>query len=271
MSWVTLTVARFAVAGGVCGVYCAIWRRRESVEVLRQHWRRLVLCGTLAVPLYNFCLYYAQEHGIAPPIASLTTTLVPLFVMLLSALFLGERLSARQGIGLAIAGAGMFLVATARQSGLTLEYPLLLAIAAMAPLSWSTLTVLSKPVAGTVSPVLWSFLSVVAGTVMVLPLLPGATWSDMAALDGGGWAALLYLALPCTILGFVVWTWLLRRLPASTVGFTVFLNPPLTTLSKWALALALPAVFTFTVVAKEILGGALALGGMAVALTARRS
>jgi drug/metabolite transporter (DMT)-like permease len=271
MSWVTLAVGRFSVAGATCALYCALWRRAESARVLKLHWRRLLACGLLAVPVYNFGLYYAQANGVAPPIASLTTTLVPLFVMILSAVFLGERLNLKQIAGLLVAASGMYLVATARAESLELGYPLLLAIAALAPFSWSLVTVLSKPVAGRVSPVVWSFLSVSVGTAMVLPLLPGATWNDLMALDGGGWFALLYLAWPCVVFGFVVWTWLLRHLPASTVGFTVFLNPPLTTLSKWVLALTVPAVFTFTVVPREWLGGLVTLTGMALALGARPS
>ena len=91
----------------------------------------------------------------------------------------------------------------------------------------------------------------------------------MVALDGSGWVALLYLAIPCVVFGFATWVWLLRRLPATTVGFTVFLNPPLTTISKWLLALALPAVFTFTVLPREWLGGLVTLIGMGIALFRR--
>lgn len=270
LDWLSLGVARFSIAGTACGLYCLVWRRAESLAVLRCYWGRLAVCGFLAVPVYNFGLYYGQQHGVTAPVASLTTTLVPLFVMGLSVAFLGERLSARQLVGFAVAATGMYLVATARTAALDLGYPLLLAITALAPLSWSLLTVISKPLTRSLSPVVWSYMSTAIGTLMVLPLLPGATWSKMRSLDRPGWVALLYLALPCVVLGFAVWTWLLRHLPASTLGFTVFLNPPLTTASKWLLALALPAVFTFTVLPREWLGGLVALAGMGIALSARR-
>jgi O-acetylserine/cysteine efflux transporter len=270
LDWLALAVARFVIAGSACALYCALWRRAESIAVLRGYWGRLAVCGFLAVPTYNFALFYAQQHGVTPPIASLTTTLVPLFVMALSVAFLGERLTRRRLVGFAVATIGMYVVATARRGGGGVGYPLLLAITALAPLSWSLLTVISKPVTARVSPVVWSYVSTAVGTLMVLPLLPGATWSQMTRLDAGGWAALLYLALPCVVLGFALWTWLLRHLPASTVGFTVFLNPPLTTLSKWLLALAAPAVFTFTVVAREWVGGLITLVGMGIAVSAGR-
>lgn len=270
LDWVGLAVARFVTAGLVCAAYCLVWRRAESLALLRRHPLRLLLCGFLAVPAYNFSLYYGQEHGVAAPIASLTTTLVPLFVMLLSVAFLGERLTAVKLAGFAVAFGGMLLVATARSVDIELRYPLVLAITALAPASWSVYTVVSKPVAGRASPVVWSYLATALGMLMVLPWLPGSTWTSWSRLDGWGWVALLYLALPCTVLGFALWTWLLRHLPASAVGFTVFMNPPLTSASKLLLAAAAPAVFTFTVLPREGIGGLVTLAGMGLALSARR-
>lgn len=270
LDWVSLTVARFLIAGLVCGGYCLVRRRRETAVLVRRYPVRLLVCGFLAVPLYNLALYYGQQHGVAAPIASLTTALLPLFVMLLSALFLAEPLTSRKLVGFAVAATGMAVIATARTAEIELGYPLLLGITALAPLSWSVFTVISKPLAGRSSPVVWSYLATAIGTSMILPLLPGDAWAEIRSLDAAGWTALLYLALPCTVLGFAVWTWLLRHLPASAVGFTVFLNPPLTSASKMVLAVIAPAIFTFTVLPREWLGGLVTLAGMAVAVSARR-
>lgn len=271
LDWVGLVVARYVTAGMVCGLYCLSRRRQESIELLRGHPRRLLVCGLLAVPSYNFSLYYGQQHGVSAPVASLTTTLLPLFVMLLAVAFLGERLTKRKLLGFAVAFTGMLLVATARSAALEVRYPLALAITALAPASWSMFTVLSKPITRTASPVVWSYLATTIGMVMILPWLPGDTWSRWTQLDGWGWVAVLYLALPCTVLGFALWTWLLRHLPASAVGFTVFMNPPLTSTSKFLLALAAPAVFTFTVLPREWIGGLITLTGMGIALSGRRT
>jgi drug/metabolite transporter (DMT)-like permease len=268
LDWLSLTVIRFLVAGLICAYYCLFLRRAESVRVIRLHWGRLFVCGFLIVPVYNFSLYYGQQHGVSAPIASLTTALVPLFVLLLSAGLLSERLLQRHIIGLGIAGAGLYFVATARGQALEIEYPALLGITALAPLGFSIYTIISKPLFGKVSPTLWSYLVMSVGTLMVLPWLPGRSWQQLHSLDFSGLMAVLYLALPATVFGLATWNWLLRHLPASRVGFTVFLNPPLTSLSKWVLAALLPGIFTFTVVPREWLGGLLTLLGMGVALGA---
>lgn len=270
LDWVALTLARFVPAAAVCGAWCALARRAAALELLRRHGRRLLLCALFAVPGYNLALYYGQQQGVPAPVASLTTTLVPLFVMLLAVGFLGERVPPRRLAGFAVALAGMVVVALARRAEAGGAYPALVAIVALAPLCWSLYSILSKPLAGSASPVVWTYLATTVGTLLLLPFAPGAAWSQWAALDLRGWGALLYLSLPCTVLGFAVWTWLLRHMPASLVGFTVFLNPPLTTLSKSILAALFPGSFRFTIGVQEWVGGAVTLAGVALALIPAR-
>ena len=259
--WVELTVARFLPASALCSLWCLVFRRREVAEIARRHPVRLAACAFFAVPGYNFALYYGQQDGIPAPVASLITTLV----MVLAALFLGERPGPRRIAGFLVAAAGMAVLGSS-EGGAGGTYTRLVAITALAPASWSVYSVLSKPMAGRVSPILWTYLATAIGGWMVAPLVPFGAWQGLQRLDGRGWAALLYLSIPCTVLGFAVWTWLLRYLPASTVGFTVFLNPPLTTVSKWTLAAVAPATFAFTLDAAEWLGGAIVLGGVVLAV-----
>jgi drug/metabolite transporter (DMT)-like permease len=266
LDWMSLTLARFLPASTICGAYCLLFRPAASLAVVRRHWGRLLVCGFLAVPGYNFALCFGQQHGVPAPIASLTTTLVPLFVLILAAIFLRERLTRRRLVGFVLAATGMAVVALARKEGTGAGYGWLVAVTALAPLCWSVYSVISKPLAGRVSPIIWTYLATFVGGTMLIPLLPGSAWRQMADLDAIGWGSTLYLSVPCTVLGYALWTWLLRYLPASTVGFTVFLNPPLTTVSKFTLAAVLPATFLFTIQPQEWLGGVLALAGMGIAV-----
>ena len=268
--WTGLTVARSAPLFPVCLAY-ALYHRRRSAQVLRRHGGRLLLCGLLSVPSYTATLYWGQQHGVPAPIASLTTALLPLFVVALAAIFLGEKLTPRRVVAIAVSLAGMTLIAVARSGPTSLGgHAAAVAVTTLAPLSWALFTVLSKPVSTQVPPLLWTYLAIAAGSLPLVLLLPFHGGPEMLALDAPGWAALLFLSVLCTLLGFAVWAYLLRRLPASTVGLTVFLNPPLTTLSKATLAAAAPAVFRFHVLPLEWVGGAVALSGLAIAVLGRR-
>lgn len=271
LDWVSLAVGRFLPVGPVCLAYCLLWRRRESLALVRRHPWRTAAGGLLAVPGYNLALAYGQEHGVPPPVASLTSALVPLFVMLLAAAFLGERLTRRRVAAFLIAVSGLVVIAAGKgDAGSVAEYGRVIAVTALAPLSWSLYSIVSKPVTAAGEPLLWTYLTIAAGSLPLLAIAPWAGGPELLALPAAGWAALLYLSILCTLLGYAVWVWLLRYLPASTVGFTVFLNPPLTTLSKLALSLAFPAVFLWRMNASEWLGGGLALAGLALAVWPRR-
>jgi drug/metabolite transporter (DMT)-like permease len=265
----SLTVARFLPVLLVVLPWCLLVWRQETVRTVRRHWRRLLVCGLLAVPGYNLALYTGQERGIPPPVASLETAIAPLFLMLLGTVFLGEKPSWRKVGGFVVALAGLVVIATAKQATTT-PYPTLIAITALAPLAWSVYSVLTKPVSRTCHPVLWAYLALIFGTLPLLALAPFTGGPELQALDGPGAAALLFLALFCTVFGNAAWGWLVKHLSASSVGFTIFLNPPLTTASKALLAAALPATFAFRVLPREWLGGAIVLAGMAVALLGGR-
>jgi drug/metabolite transporter (DMT)-like permease len=263
--WLSLTSARFAIVSAICAAWLLAFRRAESIAVIRSHWRRLVLGGLFCVSGYNLALYWGQQQAVASPVASLMTTLAPLFVMLLSALFLAERITARRGLGFVIALSGVVLIARSGTESRGESYPLLIAITALAPLSWSFFTVLSKPVLGKVPPLVWTYLSIIFGTIPTLFWLPVRGLPEMLALDPIGWGYLAHLALLCTVLGFALWVWLLGNLPATSLGFTIFLNPPMTTIQKLWLAAAFPAAFTFSVTTGEVVGGVVMLAGVGVA------
>jgi len=276
-SWLGLTAARFAPVALLCAIWCFGFRLRESIATLKLHWRRAILCGCFNVIGYNFALYYAQSQGVAAPVASMITVLAPLFLMIWSASFLGEKLTARRLIGFAVALSGIVVISLSKElTGAT--YPLLIAIAVCAPLSWSLFSAITKPVTRTINPVLWTYLTLIMGGIPCLIILPFDGWAgyesmlsnaanggDEATLAWAQWGALAHLSIGATIFGFALWTWLLRHLPATVVGFTVFLNPPMTTGFKALLSLLWPSAFIFTISGGEYVGGALALLGVGIA------
>ncbi len=266
LDWVELTLSRFAPVTPICALYCFALHREASLALVRQHWLRLAVGGACAVPAYNFALYYGQSHGVPAPIASILTATSPMFLMINSRLFLGERLSAKKIGGFLVALVGLFAIASAKPTSATSGYAAAVLITILAPLSWSFFSVASKPVTSSVPPVLWTFLALVFGGTPLFLALPFRAGAELLALDLPGWLAILFLAFACTLLGFSLWIWILRHVPASSAGFTVFLNPPLTALSKVTLAALFPATFQFHVLPLEWVGGAIVLLGMAIAL-----
>ncbi len=265
-----LTIGRMVTAALPIAIYLVGWRWSETVTALRRWPGRLLLCGAIGGPIYNLAIYSAQAQGLPAPVASVITTLVPLFVAVLSAIFLHEHISGRRWLGVVIGLSGVAIIASARGS-LTVPYPLIVATAMLAPTSWSVYTVVTKKTFEQqaddepIAPLVWTYIGIVISGLMVAPFLPRVI-GDLRALDLSGRLAVGYLAIPCTVVGFALWTWLLQHLPASTVGLTVFLNPPMTLTMKTLMTALFPQVFVITVLAQELLGGLVVLAGLAVAI-----
>ena len=223
----------------------------------------------LAVPIYSLTLYYGIQHGVPAPIASLITALSPLCLLAFGAAFLREPLTFRKVAGFVVCVAGLVAIAYARGNG-TGAAVTAMGVAAIAPIGWAVHTALSKPLAARVPPGLWTACYLVAGGLPLLVALPWTGGAAVVALDGVGWAAVLYLSIACTLLGFASWAWLLQYLPASTVGLTVFLNPPLSFASQELLAACAPTVFRSQATGAQALWSAVVLAGLAVAVTGRR-
>lgn len=265
MDWISLTVARFAPVTVLAALYLALARPTHAISVFRNHFWRCLASGFLGVTVYSFCLYWGIAHGIPAPIASLLTALSPLYLMILGVAVLGERLNLRKCFGFVIASAGLSVVALAR-GGFTVVALAPVAIAAVAPLVWAIQTTLSKPISRDIPADVWTASYLVLGGLPMLVAVPWVGGAEMLALNAGGWAALAFLSGACTLLGFGLWSWLLVYLPASTLGFTVFLNPPLAMLSQWALARLFPDTFVFNLSQDEVVGCGLVLVGLAVAV-----
>ncbi len=265
LDWVGLTSARYLPVTLSASLYLLLFRREQTSKVLRTHFVRGLIAGLLAVPTYSFALYWGIAQGIPAPIASLLTALSPLYLLILGALFLGEPLTRWKVGGFAVSFVGLILVAAAR-GGLTLQGLAPVAIAATAPLSWALQTALSKPISRQVPADVWTATYLVLGGVPLLLGLPWLGGEQVLALDLSGWAAVSYLSFGCTILGFALWSWLLVHVPASSLGFTVFLNPPLALLSQLALSRLFPGSFVFALRPGELAGCAVVLVGLGVAL-----
>ena len=265
MDWISLTIGRFAPVTIVAGLYLGIARRSQAILVFRHHFWRCLASGFLGVTVYSFCLYWGIAHGIPAPIASLLTALSPLYLMILGALVLREPLTVRKMVGFGVALAGLSVVAVAR-GGFSAVALAPIAIAAVAPLVWAIQTTLSKSISRDVPADVWTASYLVLGGLPMLLALPWFGGAEMLALNAAGWASLAFLSGACTLLGFALWSWLLVYLPASTLGFTVFLNPPLAMLSQWTLARVFPDTFVFALSQDELAGCGLVLVGLAVAV-----
>lgn len=219
---IAFTALRFAFAVPFLFLF-AVGRHRIPLPALPH----VAALGVVGIGIGNLL----QSFGIAGASASVSTIVsatIPVFIVILAALRLGQTVSRVQQLGLAAAFAGVALVALGRADGAgslaqtTLTGVALVLLSAVAIAFYYVWSVELAARHGTVTVVIWSTL---AG---FLALLPFTAWEVAAAsysLTPMAIASALYLGLLVSAVGLFLWLWLLRTVPARVAASVQFLQP----------------------------------------------
>ena len=188
-------------------------------------WLLLIMIGLSLFTGQFLLIFFAMQIGMPPGLASVTQQTQAFFTIALSAAFLHDTPTRRQILSIAIAFAGLALVATTAGK----EVPgVALGLAIAAALSWAIGNVLVKRIGPAPMLPLMAWLSLVPPVpgLLIAALLPGP--SLIEALLHASWqslVALLYLGFIATIMAYASWGSLLARYPAASVAPFSLLAP----------------------------------------------
>jgi O-acetylserine/cysteine efflux transporter len=219
----------------------------------------------LAIGVGQFALLYlAMTRFISPGLASLVVQLQVFFTIGIALVVLRERVRAHQLAALALAAAGIGLIAVNTDGDAT---PLGLALVLCAALGWASGNVIGKRAApdDMLAFTVWSSAFAVPPLLALSLAFEGvpAIAAGLRAADLGTWAAVLFQGWGNTLFGYGAWNWLLQRHPVATIAPLSLLVPIFgMTGSAWLLGERLPAW--------KLAAAALVLGGLALNALAPR-
>jgi drug/metabolite transporter (DMT)-like permease len=256
---VTLRFLAVALIFAVMLALHAAWRPRFT----RREWGIVAVAGVLSVPVCQLAIVEGQRY-LSPPIASLVVTFSPAIAAVLAAR--SEHLSRRQiaGFALGLTGVAVIVVLGAGSGAeLAASDPLKASVALLTPTAWALYTLISKPLAarhGSVGPVA---VAMIAGSVVLIPLLPHA-FEPAGDLTATQWAWLAYLVVGGTMLPYIFWAYGLRGLPVNRTAAFMYVIP--------CFALGWTALFLGDAPsAIAITGGVVVLAGVALTQARARS
>jgi O-acetylserine/cysteine efflux transporter len=189
-------------------------------------WRHLAGYGLLIGAGQFGLLFIAMDGRISPGLASLVVQVQVFFTIGLSILIAGERVRPFQWAALALASAGILVIALHTDASTT---PLGLALVLAAAASWAAGNMIAKasgPV-NMVAYVAWSSLFAAPPLFAMAFAVEGwpAMADGLAAAGPGTWAAVLWQTIGNSLFGYAAWGWLLSRHPAATVTPMALLVP----------------------------------------------
>lgn len=248
--------SRLAIGSLCFAVLLAV--KRVPLPALRD-WPRLFVLGLVGLTTYHTCLNWAETR-IASGTAAILICLVPAATAAVSALWLRERLSLRTWSGLAVALVGTVLVVLASGQKVEVDPKALLVLVCV--LASAIYFVGQKPLFARSSTLAVTAFTFFAGTLGCLPFAGGlpqalvaAPWSHIAAL--------LWLGIAPSFVGYLAWNIAVHRASASRVSSFIYLSPPIAIVIGWVWLHEVPG-------AMVLAGGAVVIGGVVLANARRR-
>lgn len=259
----TLAFLRFAIA---TVVLTAVLRRGALAELRTSvSAGRLIFLAFTGVALFTAGFNLALVYGSAAQGALLYAT-IPAVVAICAVMFLGERLSRRRIVGIALSMLGAAsIVVTGEASGADAPAPLLGAALMIGTVFlWGAYTVAAKPIAAANQAAVTFALSALGALMLAAPSAVELGIAGWPAATLEGWAGVVYLAVFASAGAYALYNFALRELDASTVGAYTNIDP----------LVGVATAFFFlgeTLAPLQGVGAAIVIAGMWLASTERRA
>ncbi|MDB5273868.1 MAG: transrane permease [Chitinophagaceae bacterium] len=215
---------------------------------------RLISCGVVGVALNQLTLY--KGLSITTPInAALIVATIPIFVLILSALFLRNLPSWKQSLGVLISASGAYYLIMYTSGGLEIKNLTGDLLILMNCISYAIYLVLVKPLLEKYHPLfLTKWMFAVAALVVFPFTIQDTLRTDWFQVSTEGWLAYTYIILFATLFNYYFTTSTLKWLNPVTTAAYGYLQPFLATL--FAVCLGLDVLST----EKAIAGGVIFFG-----------
>lgn len=226
---------RFSIAGVFMLVFCALRGRKVLYPLLRLG--QMAVVGILLLMGGNLTLSYAEKF-VTSGLAALIIAVTPLWFLVLDTLLLGDHhvaVRGKIGLGLGIAGLLILLWPDLAATGAVGRKQLWASLSLVGgSFSWALGSVLAKKwksnVVDPFSATAWQMIAAGAANFLVAFALGDLSHTVWTAR---GIAAVLYLVVFGSWVGYTAYIWLLGHVPTSKVSTYAYVNPVVAVFLGW--------------------------------------
>jgi drug/metabolite transporter (DMT)-like permease len=223
----TLIVFRFAIGAAFLLLIVLLTRDRMRFPIKYfPHLFILAILGTFCHQLLQTTSLIFIDASSAGWLISVT----PVFTVVLSMIFLHEKINLWKAIGIIIAISGVIMVTTAGTEnrlafGINVGFFLML----LSTLNWAVYTVLLKSMRIPLPPTVLTFYITMIGFVVSIPfIMRNHGWESLPSLTASEWGHLIFLGVFVSGTGYWFWAKSLEVLEASQAGVLIYLEPIVT-------------------------------------------
>jgi len=213
-----LVVLRFLTASFILLIYTLITRMPMPEK---KDLPAMFFLGFIGITIYHLALAYG-EIKVTAGSASLLIASAPIFTAILAIFILREKINAWGWTGILISFLGVALVTLGEGKGIKFEPAAMLIL--LSAISTSFYFVLQKPYLKKYSPLQFVTYTIWTGTFFQLFFSAGLFQSIKNASIGTT-LAIVYLGIFPAALGYITWSYVLSRIPASLAASYLYLSP----------------------------------------------
>ncbi len=220
---IDLGFLRFLVATPL--MFLLVLLRKKPLTLPKKEMPWLIALGLTGVTLLYLFQFLGIHYTNAPTASVLINTNV-IFIAVLSGLFLHEVLSGKRVTGIILSFIGVFVIMFADLSKQEITVDNLFFIGGvlmlLSALCWALYSLIGKRLLRTYDEYVITAYGFGLGTLFYLPFVFFHIGPVLQQTTVDGWIAVLYLALACSLFGYVGWNYGLKHTDASKAA--VFLN-----------------------------------------------
>jgi drug/metabolite transporter (DMT)-like permease len=220
----SLLVIRFGI--GTLFLLLLLLLQRHRLQISIKYVPHLLVLGILGVFVHQL-LQATALLTINASAAGWLISFSPVFTVILSMLFLHEKMSIPKAVGMVLAVTGVLIISTTR-TGQSIQFTMNIGFLLMvlSTFNWAIYSVLLKSLKIPYPPLVITFYMCLLGLILTTPfIIRNRGWEDLSLLNHSEWAHLLFLGVFVSGIAYLYWGKSLEVLEASKVSMFLYLEP----------------------------------------------
>ena len=198
---------RYVLAAAL--LYVAARSKGFTLKVKKEHFWKLVGIGVVGNMVYQLLFIVGLDYTYSANAAVMLGT-IPIWVALLSHIFIDEKLTFFKSIGIGLAFIGVILIISGGKNPISFSSKYFIGdiITILAAITWAVYTILSKKYLKTYNSLQYSALMSMIGLVGLMVIgLPNITKIDFSSISIAGYGGLFYSGFLSVGIAYIIWNY----------------------------------------------------------------
>jgi drug/metabolite transporter (DMT)-like permease len=259
LSFINLTIMRFLV---VCVTFLIliVLKRNWFSKIHKKDIPSIFLLGFFGVMIYHFGLNYGEQYMSAGA-ASLIIATIPVFILILAAVFLKEKITFLKFLGIILALFGVIIISILGKPDEAIQIEKAYAAIAVliAAIVGAFYTIVGKKLLDRYNGLSLTAYAILFGSIILIPLsiFNNSLIDEIFTMEPVTWFAIIFLGVFSTVIGYAIWYMALEIKTATEISAYLYIIPVLSTIASYLL-------FEDAITVFFIVGGIFVIIGLAL-------